>query len=399
MSRENAGSRIGDLPVYPLAKPRPQVLPARSVRLVIEPPGCYFSRVFSRAGRAILGRSLAVGWLLGVAGCGGQTISLGDRRGLDAGGVGGSPSIEPTLDATPDAPLAEASPADAPTVDATDGGWPPGFTQPTRIAALLSTAQTDNPTLTEDGRLIVFSSLRGDGSTNSDIYCASRELVTQDFGPPQRIPTLAPPDAGIDAIEGSPAISRDGKRLWLSIKSSETGAFSDIYQSLREVRDDANCSAGWPEATPVAELNSSADDIPRPLGNGHLTMPLGSRRDGTLTGNHFVTYLATRTSESTPFSDIRWAKELDATGFNTADAFLTQDGLTIYFTRAANPVIDIYVAHRTTTDAPFDPPVPLPGFSDADYKEQDPFVATDGTLYFTANYDGPLNIYQASPSR
>ena len=122
-------------------------------------------------------------------------------------------------------------------------------------------------------------------------------------------------------------------------------------------------------------------------------MPLGSRRDG----DHFLTYLATRPSVGAPFSAIREATELDATGFNTADAFLTQDGLTIYFTRAADPVSDIWVAHRATKEATFDTPVPVPGASDPTYKEQDPFVAADGTLYFTSNRDGPLNIYQAFP--
>ncbi len=250
----------------------------------------------------------------------------------------------------------------------------------------MSPAQTDNPTLTDNGLLIVFSTLRGDAGSNSDIYCASRSSVTQPFGGPQPIGVLS-----TDLIEGSPAVSWDGLTIWLSIK--EDGGTSDIWQSSRQ-NWDADCAAGWLAPVRVAELNSpTADDIPRPLGNNNLTMPLGSRRDG----DHFLTYLATRPSAGAAFSDIREANELDATGFNTADAFLTRDGLTIYFTRAMDPVSDIYVAHRATTNATFDPPVPLGSVNTANYKEQDPFIAKDGTLYFTANYDGPMNIYQAFP--
>jgi hypothetical protein len=39
-SRENAGGRIGDLPVYPLEQPRPQVPATGTGELVIHPREC-----------------------------------------------------------------------------------------------------------------------------------------------------------------------------------------------------------------------------------------------------------------------------------------------------------------------------------------------------------------------
>ena len=124
-------------------------------------------------------------------------------------------------------------------------------------------------------------------------------------------------------------------------------------------------------------------------------MPLGSRRDG----NHFLTYLATRPSVGAPFSDIREASELDIdpANINTADAFLTRDGLTIYFAHSQNSLGDIYVAHRATKEAPFGTPQLLPGINTT-ADERDPWVSPppETVLFFTSNRDGVLNIYQAT---
>jgi hypothetical protein len=327
---------------------------------------------------------MLVGWLVAAAGCGSKVVSLGQPEPKDAGGVVDAPSFtaEASLpEATIDAPAVDAPPADA----TADGWTPPEASSPVLVTKLESSAQTDNPTLTDDLLLIFFSSLRdGDAGTNSDVWFASRSSADAAFGAPQRIPALS-----TELIEGSPAISGDGLTLWLSIKTIDDGATSDIWRSTRP-----SLTADWPPPTRVTDLNSSEDDIPRPLGNGNLTMPLGSRRDGS----HFLTYFASRASIGAPFGAFREASELDIdpADINTADAFLTQDGLTIYFAHSRSSLGDIYVAHRATTGAPFDPPQPLPGINTA-ADERDPWVNPEGNvLYFTSNRDGPVNIYRAN---
>jgi hypothetical protein len=82
---------------------------------------------------------------------------------------------------------------------------------------------------------------------------------------------------------------------------------------------------------------------------------------------------------------------------NTADAFLTQDALTIYFAHSQDERGNIYVAHRATKDVPFGTPQLLPGINTT-ADERDPWVSPppENVLFFTSNRGGPLNIYQAT---
>jgi hypothetical protein len=275
-------------------------------------------------------------------------------------------------------------------VSPADGWTPPIFGNVSLVAGLGGTTdESENPSLTRDLLQMFFSSTR---SGSGDVYCASRSAADASFDTPTKVGVFATAD-----VESSPAISPDGVTLWAAVKlGSDAGDQSDIFASRRSNQD----AGDWSSPTSVTELNSSEDDIPRPLGNLDRTMPLGSRRDGS----HFLTYLATRPSSGDPFGKPVHESELDDPDptFNTADAFLTDDGLTIYFTRAAGGLGDIYVAHRGSADQAFDTPQPLPGINSPVCDERDPWLSADEKLlFFASNCDpsgtsGPLVIYQAA---
>lgn len=75
-------------------------------------------------------------------------------------------------------------------------------------------------------------------------------------------------------------------------------------------------------------------------------------------------------------------------GVNTAEddsaPTLTADEKTIYFTRVNGPDFDIYVATRADRNAAFGTAQPVPGVN-ANGFEGDPFVTTDGKLFFMSS--------------
>jgi hypothetical protein len=261
----------------------------------------------------------------------------------------------------------------------------PRFVDVIRVPSLASTYEDDNPTLTSDQCEIYFSSKnRPGGKGNVDVWVAKRQNLNADFGTPMLVSAVS-----TDGIDSSPAISADGLIIWVGLEPASGGLGGyDIMQSTRSSR---NGDFGLPLL--VTELSSAKDDIPRPLGNHQLTMPLGSRRDDSL----YMTYLATRTSVSAAFERPVLVPELIVEGANVSDAFLSDDGLTLYFARSVQSVSDLYVARRLTTEAPFGAAIALTTINTSN-DDRDPWLSPDGTvLYFSSDRDNPgtLNIYQA----
>ena len=102
---------------------------------------------------------------------------------------------------------------------------------------------------------------------------------------------------------------------------------------------------------------------------------------------------------------------------STVDGFLTDDGLTMFFSSAPladagrrgerrptrrrwpTPPADLFVAWRRSVNEPFSVTQPLDDLNTGG-DERDPWLTPDGkTLYFTSDRDGVLNIYTAAVSR
>jgi hypothetical protein len=253
----------------------------------------------------------------------------------------------------------------------------------TRLAGVTSDYKDDNPTLTDDLCELFFTSERPGGLGGADVWRTRRETPEDDFETPTPVESV-----NTEGFDASPAISGDGLTLWVGRELADVGLGGlDIWQATR-----SSASTDFGEPSLVSELNSALDDIPRPLGDHGRSMPFGSRRESSI----YATFLATRPAPDQPFASPRRLTEIEQSGYNASDAFLTQDGLSLYFARAIEERGDLFVATRPDTSSPFGSPLGLSSINQEDSDERDPWLSPDGTrLYFSSDRDGVLNIYEA----
>ncbi len=281
------------------------------------------------------------------------------------------------------------------------------FDTPVPVAELSSPSRTDNPTLTGDLLEIYFTTDRVTG--NGDVWFATRATATAPFGTPAPVTAV-----NGDSFETSSAISTDGLTLWFgSDRAGGVGA-NDIWVVERATR-----ASAWSTPVNVVALNSPEDDIPRPPGEHALVMPMASTKvtDHNPASTNYQTYLATRATPAAPFGAPVAIPELDYVDRSTVDGFLTDDGLTMFFSSApvtepADAAVaavdagktadagvansDLFVASRRSTSESFSIPLPLDDLNTS-ADERDPWLSPDGTtLYFTSDRGGVLNIYTAA---
>jgi hypothetical protein len=245
---------------------------------------------------------------------------------------------------------------------------------------------SDNPTLTGDLLEIFFTSNRDNVST--DIWTARRASAAVPFGAATLVSAASSP-----WFETSSAISRDGLTLWFG--SDRPGGLGgiDIWAIQRPARD-----AAWSAPFNLTALNSPALDLPRPLGLHDRVMPLSSERDN---GMVYWTYFSTRPTAMDAFAAPAAIPELSFKDQSTVDAFLTDDGLTLFYSSSPpEGAGDLFVASRRTTSDPFTLSVALDDLNTAAYAERDPWLSPDGqTFFFTSDRTGLLQIYQAPVTR
>jgi hypothetical protein len=212
------------------------------------------------------------------------------------------------------------------------------------------------------------------------------------FDPPTPITELNQP-----SFETSAAISADGLTLWFGSDRTGSVGLTDIWVSGRATRTSA-----WSAPSNVLALNTIAEDIPRPPGQHGLVMPLASTFASPL---NYQTYLSARPGPGEPFGEPAVVVELAFGDRSTVDAFLTDDGLTMFYSSAPTAIppdggvgltSDLYVAWRRSTSETFSFTRPL-GALNTPGDERDPWLTPDGrTLYFTSDRDGVLSIYTAA---
>jgi hypothetical protein len=102
------------------------------------------------------------------------------------------------------------------------------WSAPVRLATLASPQHDDNPTLTDDGLEIFFSSDRV-AATKYDVYHSTRASLAAPFDPPQLVPELSSAEDDIGT-----RLSRDGRRIYLNYNSVRTGgANAAIWMATR----------------------------------------------------------------------------------------------------------------------------------------------------------------------
>ena len=237
-------------------------------------------------------------------------------------------------------------------------------------------------TLTRDLLEIYFISDRESGVGGKDVWYALRRSRTDPFDPPQLLVQASSP-----LEEASPAISPDGLTLWVGSRREDGQGGMDIWQIARAARGEP-----WSEPTNVAALNSPADELPRPLGQGETVMPLASDRDGT----QYQTYLARRSGPDATFDSVEPLSYMWEAGSSMEDAFLTEDGLLLFYKRAPlGQAGDVYLAWRPSTDRQFLDAVALDAVNSPE-DDRDPFLSADRIRFFFASSrrdDLALDIY------
>ena len=93
--------------------------------------------------------------------------------------------------------------------------------------------------------------------------------------------------------------------------------------------------------------------------------------------------------------------ELSFTDQSTVDAFLTDDGLTLFYSSSPpEGAGDLFVAWRRTTSDPFTLSAPLDDLNTPAHAERDPWLSPDGqTFFFTSDRTGLLQIFEAPVTR
>jgi len=117
------------------------------------------------------------------------------------------------------------------------------------------------------------------------------------------------------------------------------------------------------------------------LTEDELTLFYGSNRSGK-----GCIWMATRTSIDAPFSGPALVNEL-CDGPEISGPCILPDGLTIYYyaLRDGSPTYDIYKSTRSSTDEPFSD-IQKVGISTDVYVEHNPYVTPDeGAIYFVSN--------------
>ena len=254
-----------------------------------------------------------------------------------------------------------------------------------RALTELGAAPSDNPTLTADLLEIFFTSNRDGVST--DVWTAHRASASDPFEGVALVAAASTP-----AFETSSAISLDGLTLWVG--SDREGGLGDldIWMLRRPAREGA-----WSAPVNLLSLNSPLRDVPRQPGQHDRVMPLASQRDNP---DLYRTYLSARASATAPFETPQAIPELAFATTSTVDAFLSDDGLALFF--SSSPPLgvgDLFVAWRRSTAEPFLFYEPLDELNTPG-DERDPWLSPDGgTLFFTSDRGGVLAIYEVPASR
>jgi len=227
-----------------------------------------------------------------------------------------------------------------------------------------------NATLTDDMLEIVFSS-------NWIIRTAKRASIHDRFDGA----VVVLPASDSLTKRTSPAISPDGRTLWFASKPDDSHDY-DVWVSQRSSR-----ALDWPAAVRSDSLSTPGNDLPRPLGNHGLVLPL-SVYHTDITGKAFEIFFANRGSISDDFAPPVAALDLPhPPGGSATDPFLTDDGLHLFYSDQSNGNPgDIVLAEHDAWGHPFDRGEPVEGVNTTDWKEGDPWLSADGkTLYFTSH--------------
>lgn len=241
-----------------------------------------------------------------------------------------------------------------------------------------------SPTVSSDGLALFFTSERHDG--RQDIFVSARPHADSSWGDAVRLGSPVNHDAAHDfALR----LSHDGLSLYFSSERPGGAGSSDLYVARRRSPEHE-----WePPRNLGRPLNTEAfEAFPTPSADGNT---LYFNRSTTWDSPDAAIWVATRAHEHEPWAEpARLAEPINGVGSNFAPA-VSADGLTLYFASdrpGSIGRVDLWVARRERTNAPWQPPenlgveVNAPGSVTLA-----PFLSSDGRrLYFMSSRPGGL---------
>jgi hypothetical protein len=263
------------------------------------------------------------------------------------------------------------------------------FGEPRVIAALESEDESDDdPSLTEDRRLLCFNSKRDGGKGREDIWCTARADATAAWAAPE-----PQSDLNTDSRETGIALALDGLSLWFSSDRDGGSGGLDVYTATRATRD-----ASWSAAVRVMELCSEEDDLVSSIDETGRSLFLARRAreiEGHDDSDDDYDVLVARRSTLTDSWQVPAVLDEINTDDEESDAFLVGPGLSLIFTRDE----DLMLSRRSSLEASFDAGKAIDSLnSDDDDRDAWSDAAFD-YIIFSSDRDGAYRLYEAERSR
>lgn len=246
-----------------------------------------------------------------------------------------------------------------------------------------------NPEITSNGLEMFFSSERT-GSAGRDLYRARRDRPdgawhsAENLGPKINSPFL---DSG-------PSITDDGLTLVFHSQRLFNGVGDGIQQHrdlFVTTRPSISGSFGEVRLVPGEAITTRYADTAALITDHGLTMYFSSNRPGGV-GSKDI-YVATRDSVNTFFSGVQNLGPNVNSQFVDSNPAVTRDGLALFFhsKRPGFGRSDLYVTHRQSRDAPWEPARNLGPSVNTHFAEANPSVSSDSKiLLFRSDRTGTL---------
>jgi len=238
------------------------------------------------------------------------------------------------------------------------------------VLALSTSVDDTSLRVTEDELTAYFSQYDAAGTTQADLFVATRTNTTTNFS---NIRALAINSADPEEFA---SITRDQLELIFTLRPQ--GGSYNIYSSTR-----ARTLDPFVTIVKIDSVSSTSGDIDPYVAPDGRTLYFSSGRDSSGSSIYHI-YSATRSSVGVFDSPIA-VSALGTTDDDRAP-LISADGLALYFSSLRAPSAgerDMWVSHRATPTDSFGAPVPVSELNTAT-SEQPTGISGDGcTLYFT----------------